>query len=416
MSVPFSPRRLSALIVNHNSGAWTQRCVESLQRAWGTEGRDPGDLEIIVLDSGSSLAEATWWQSLRRTGVRVRNSPANVGYATGLNMAFELSTGGPRDAVALLNPDLYFLPGSIGPLLERLEEDDAVGAVAPRIYLDEERQILLPPNHLPSPWGELAEVLAEHFPRFARRRAARWTEWARRAWQTQEVRTQEMLSGACMFLRRETILHMGAPMDPGYPLYFEDADLCVRLARAGYLLELQPAAEVLHHWSRCAGPTFEGEVARRHAHGRALYMTTHHGGAAATFLRFATDRLRARLARRPALAMQPLVDLGGLTESPVLEFERDGQYLLELSLTPYWGLSAGTTVEGSTYRYPARTWSWLFPGTYYLRAVDLSTGQALGAWTFTKESAARSWPLDSIPGGALGSLRRALPRRGERVG
>ena len=409
-------RRLSALIVNHNSGAWTLRCVESLQHAWRHEGRAAQDLEIIVLDSGSSVAEATWWRSLRRAGARVKQSPANVGYATGLNMALELSSGGEDDVVALLNPDLHFLPGSIGPLLERLAQDAKLGVVAPRIYLDEAQQVLLPPNELPSPGFELAELLAARFPAFARRRAAKRLKSAARFWGTQEAQDCTMLSGACMFLRRSTLTSMGEAMDGGFPLYFEDADLCKRLRRAGLSLELEPRAEILHHWSRCAGPEFAGEVARRHAHGRALYMAKHHSSWWPSLVRRVTETLTRVWRGRSARPMHELTDLGSLSESPVIDFSSEGDYLLELSLTPFWGLCAATWVSGERYSYPARTWSWLFPGTYYLRAVNPTSGALLGAWTFEKNSPARSWPLEAPREDHPFGARHAAPIRGERVG
>jgi GT2 family glycosyltransferase len=403
------------LIVNYDSGSWTLRCAQSLAAAWAREGRAAADLEIIVLDSGSNPAEATWWRSLRRLGVRVKCSPANVGYATGLNMAFELSSGAPDDVVALLNPDLYFLPGSLEPLLERLARSPGVGAVAPRLFLDEQRQLLLPQNLLPTPARELGEVLSRRWPRLARRLASSRSRLARRVWCAEEPQRVEMLSGACLFLRRSTVEHLGAPMDGRYPLYFEDADLCARLARAGYGLETVPRSEVLHHWSRCAGPHFEGEVARRHAFGKRLWLSLHHDQLGARLVRAAARAAAALLEGRSTRPMHALTDLGRLAESPVLEFASEGDYLLELSLTPWWGLAAGVRVHGDHYRLPAASWSWLYPGSYYLRALEASSGDCLGAWCFEKQSPARSWPLDAAD--LPGPRRRSAPRQlGERVG
>ncbi|MFT7670220.1 MAG: N-acetylglucosaminyl-diphospho-decaprenol L-rhamnosyltransferase [Planctomycetota bacterium] len=408
-------RRLSALIVNFNSGAWALRCVESLLAEWERDGRRRDDLEIIVLDSGSEPAESTWWRSLRRLGARVKSSPANVGYATGLNMAWEMSRGAPDDVVALLNPDLFFLPGSLRPLMNRLEEKSEVGAVAPRLYLDEERQIQLPQNLLPTPQRELRESLSVHFPRIARWVAAGRSTLSRNFWREEEPVSGEMLSGACLFLRRETVLELGEPMDGRYPLYFEDADLCQRLTDFGYRLETVPDADVLHHWSRCAGPNFEGEVAKRHAHSRILWFATHHSGFGAKFylgLRAMVDRLAA--GRVPS-AMHELVDLGDLTESPEIRFPEDGEYVVEISLTPSWGLSAGICVDGDQYSMPSKTWSWLFPGKYYMRALQAESGACLGAWSFQKHTPARSWPLDvaSLP---APRARLVMPLVGGRVG
>ncbi len=421
-----SARRLAALVVNHRSGAWTLRCVESLQHEWSRLGRAPQDLQVVVADSGSGDEEETWFRSLERLGVIVKRSPANLGYAAGLNLAYAQTLGAPGDAVALLNPDLYFLPGSLAPLLDALE-DPRVGAIGPRLHLDEERQIQLPPNELPTPRAALSEALAAHLPAFARRRAARLSRRAHTWWTTSEPQSTKMLSGACLFLRREVVEALGEPMDGRYPLYFEDADLCARLARRGLALELCPEAEVLHHWSRCAGPDFEGEVARRHEHGRLLFLATHYYGPLCHLLR----GLRGLVARwaqgRPARALHAFEDLGERAESPEFVLAGEGEegapprsLVLELSLTPYFGLVAGVVLSGAeTYRLPARTWAWLFPGNYFARVVDPRSGALFGAWRFDKQSAARSWPLD--PTGmelieARRNAERASLRPGERVG
>lgn len=410
-------RRLSALIVNHHSGAWAVRCAESLVLDWRRSGRREDDLEVIVFDSGSGEGEGTWLRSLRRMGVRVVTSKENVGYAAGLVEAWGRSRGGPDDVVALLNPDLYFLPGSIAPLLEALERDPRIGAVAPRCFVDEARQLLLPPARLPAPREELAELVAARWPRFARALAAARSREARRWWGAEEPARVEMLSGACLFLRREVALALGGPMDPRYPLYFEDADLSARLTAAGYSLLLEPRSEVLHHWSRCAGPRFEGEPARRWHESHAHWLATWHGGLAGRCLATLVERARRWLERFPVRPMHEALDLGVLLEPPEIEFASDARHRLELSLTPFFGLSAGILCgEGRrSYRLPARTWSWLFPGTYWLRALEDETGRVLGAWRFEKKSAARSWPLDpsSLPGPRTHERR---PAAGSRVG
>jgi hypothetical protein len=256
-------------------------------------------------------------------------------------------------------------------------------------------------------------------PRFARWLIAARTDRARRFWSAERPLRQDMLSGACLFLRRRTIEQLGAPMDGAYPLYFEDADLCARLNKAGQRMELVPEAEVLHHWSRSAGPCFAGEVASRWTASHERFHRAHSRGPLKLLARGAralAEPLLTRLAPRPAHELQKL---GYRSDSPRFELGEEGRYQLELSLTPFWGLSAGVVVEGDSFELPARTWAWLFPGTYYVRAVDLESGELAGAWRFHKTSVARSWPLDpqSLPKPRQVADRRPLPpAAGERVG
>ena len=413
-----SKRRLSALFVNHSSGAWALRAVESLQREWVRDGRDPRDLEVIVVDSGSRPGEETWWRSLERLGARVLRSQENIGYASGLNRAYQASTGAADDVVALLNPDLYFPAGSLRPLMERLETASDVTMVAPRCFVDEARCLRLPPNELPSPRLELADLVASRVPRFARWLLAKRSERARRFWSAELPLRQEMLSGACLFLRRRTVEELGSPMDGAYPLYFEDADLCARLRKAGGRLELVPEAEVLHHWSRSAGPNFAGAVAERWATSRARFHRAHRRGPLDLLARLTRALVERQLTRLAPRTAHPVQKLGALAEPPRFELGREGSYQLEVSLTPFWGLSAGVVFEGDSFELPARTWAWLFPGTYYVRAVELGSGELVGAWRFQKSSVARSWPIDpqSLPQPRQVASRDLLPPAGERVG
>jgi hypothetical protein len=181
-------------------------------------------------------------------------------------------------------------------------------------------------------------------------------------------------------------------------------------------LVLEPRSKVLHHWSRCAGPEFSGEVAARHAYGHELYMSNHHRGWFGSILRLGSRWLNERRKGKAAKGIHPIQDLGVLHQAPQIELPGAGEYLIELSLTPYWGLCAGTLVEGTDYSYPANSWSWLFPGKYYMRVLDRDSDALLGAWSFEKANAARSWPLDLSTSGEPSAVPRSGSLSGARVG
>ena len=46
-------QRLTALIVNYNTGAYSWACAVSLELEWQAMGRDPADLEVVVVDNAS---------------------------------------------------------------------------------------------------------------------------------------------------------------------------------------------------------------------------------------------------------------------------------------------------------------------------------------------------------------------------
>ena len=77
-------KRLLAVIVNHRSGAFCERCVESLRRTWLLEGGDPADLTVVVVDTASGPAEEPWLSSIEKDGSQIVRCEKNLGYAGGM--------------------------------------------------------------------------------------------------------------------------------------------------------------------------------------------------------------------------------------------------------------------------------------------------------------------------------------------
>jgi GT2 family glycosyltransferase len=59
------------------------------------------------------------------------------------------------------------------------------------------------------------------------------------------TREVSAVTGACMAIRAETFQHLGG-FDPGFPNNYNDVDLCLRAASAGYRVVLVAADELIH--------------------------------------------------------------------------------------------------------------------------------------------------------------------------
>jgi N-acetylglucosaminyl-diphospho-decaprenol L-rhamnosyltransferase len=396
-AAPRYHRRLSALVVNYNSGAFALSCVRSLQREWRREGRRPADLEVVVVDNQSPTDQSAALAELEQLGAKVVRAGENLGYARGMNLALEHTRGEPTDLVALLNPDLYFLPGSLGALIDHLVENPRCGAADPRATIDPAQVLNLPRNLLPTLFEHgfmnLAQGLRPVTRAYARRRTRRGLEW----WTAERAIAADMLSGCCVFLRREVVAELPYPLlDPRYPLYFEDTDLFRTLARLGYRTEHLGQARVLHHWSRSAGvgATYAGEPHRRQRIAQALYFEKFYGRLGARLATWFSE-LGERWAGRP-FALHPLTDLGPCVEPPELRFDRPRRYLIEVSLSPKFLLACGVLGEGDRWRCPPESWSWWFEGVYFARALDRDDGSFLGAWVLTKAVPGRNHPVSEV--------------------
>ena len=409
-------KRLLAIIVNHRSGGFCVRCVESLRRTWLLEGRDPADLTVVVVDTASGPAEEPWLSSIEKDGSQVVRCEENLGYAGGMIAGYrqalkgEGATDRGHEAVALLNPDLHFLSGSITPLLEELDRDQSCGAVGPRMAIDEGASIFHPRLELPLVANELSTTQARFERPQARALLARRARMAAEFLSAESARVVPMLSGACIVMRRETVEALGGPLDDAYPLYYEDAQLAQDLRSMGLSSKVVSASEVLHHWSRSAGSgaEFAGEPARRAAISRALFHERHGEAHAVRSLK-ETEELLARSEVEMPFELEAL----GLQEGAFsVSVESQEEVLIELSACPFFPLAAGTLASGETWELSEALWAWIFPGKWYLRAACALTGRHLGAWSFEKEAAARVAPVEL--GCADGEVRLFESMRVER--
>ena len=413
MSADRGRRRLAGLVVNYNSGQFARRCVESLIASWRLEGRDPADLEIVVVDNQSPKDQTEALAAIEALGVVVDRADENLGYARGMNRAFAHTSGGPKDVVAILNPDLFFLPGALGVLMGELE-NPRVGLVDPKVSIDPGRELLLPRNPLPTLYDHAYSALAHRWSSVARaygrRRLAIDLPW----FESKDRYVTDMLSGACMFLRRETVQRLGGtPMDPVFPLYYEDTDLCRRVRGLGLELVHHGAAPVLHYWSRSAGigSSFEGEPRRRYTISQDIYFRRYYGSLGARAARWLNER-SAAWAQGRTHTTHEFVHMGACDRPPLLELEGDGPFLIESNFSPNFLLSAGTLGEGRTFRFTDQAWDWIFAARIYLRAIDRRTRRLRGAWTIDRTGDVRhhGHSVPEVLGESAAALVKPLPR------
>lgn len=381
-----SDQRLAALFVNYRSGAYLRRAVASLFEEWRRSGRWAEHLEVVVVDCASGPGDEPHLRMLEGRGVRVLRSARNLGYAGGMNLAFGSLTNPQTEAdcVALLNPDIEFLPGSIDPLLGALR-DPGVGVVGPRTWFTPARDFLMPTLVLPSFAQQLGELAARVSPPWAREHARRASRLRRRLWESSGAVEVDMLSGACLFLRRDRVDALGTPLDGEYPLYFEDADLCRRLGEEGLGVLLVPAAEIAHCGARSSGQgaSFRPEAARRWTESRARYLDLHAGEGALRVLEGFESWVDRRAPDARDQVSHPVVDLGPVRgTAPRFEWDSQDRVLLEVALGTTFGLAAGRYVEGGAYTLGDQTLASLFPGRYLVRALDPIDDRVLGCWSF----------------------------------
>jgi N-acetylglucosaminyl-diphospho-decaprenol L-rhamnosyltransferase len=268
------------VLVTYESAEDLPTCLSSLPEAAA-----PHELEVVVVDNASSDDSTGVARSL---GVKVIENPGNLGYGTAVNR------GAAEDAAPWLliaNPDLRLQPGSLARLLATAEADATIGCVGPRLRNPDGTDYPTGRRFPSLLVGGLHALVGTVWPANPATRRYHQTDLDR-----SRAATVDWVSGACMLLRRSAWDEVGG-FDPAYFMYFEDMDLCLRLARAGWRVVLEPRATVDH----VGGGSSRSAPYRK--------VLNHHRSA----MRF----YRHRYAGDPRIALLPVVAAGLLVRGVI---------------------------------------------------------------------------------------------------
>lgn len=226
------PHRVSAVIVNYNSGEYLRASVESLTKY-------SNQIEIIVVDNNSS--DNSLDSVLQGQQVTVIRNRENLGFAVACNIGTKAANG---DLLFYLNPDCKFLPASLARLISVVKSDSSVGMVGGLILNPNGTEQAGARRAIPTPWRSFVRAFG------LSKLAWRWpTLFFDFHLHNQPLPAApieiEAISGACMLVKREAIEDVGL-WDEGYFLHCEDLDWCMRFRLKAWKIIFVPDA-IVHH-------------------------------------------------------------------------------------------------------------------------------------------------------------------------
>jgi hypothetical protein len=239
---------LSIIIVAWHCREDLAHCLEAVPDA-------TGDLrtETVVVDNASGDGTARMVRE-RFPEVRLIANAANRGFAAANNQALAVASG---RHVLFLNPDTRPEEGALAVLVRTLDDDDTLGAVGPQLR---EPDGAVQPSVRSDPTP--AALLHQYTPlRLLRFLAPAYDRYKRRDMDFQTAADVDTLMGAALCVPRRVLDEVGT-MDERFFVYHEEADLCLRIRRAGYRVRFEPAARVVH----------VGGVSAGHAAANVLYL------------------------------------------------------------------------------------------------------------------------------------------------
>lgn len=218
--------RLSVVILNWNGRRHLERYLPSVVAHTG------GDAEVIVADNGST-DDSLQWLRLNYPEVGVIRLDRNYGFAGGYNRALKEIKS---EYVLLLNSDVEVTAGWWQPLVEVLDTESDVAAVAPKLLADMERTKF----EYAGAAGGFIDYLG--YP-FCRGRILSYIE--EDGGQYNDRRDIFWASGAAMCCRREVFESLGG-FDEDFFAHMEEIDLQWRMQLAGWRIVVEPKSVVYH--------------------------------------------------------------------------------------------------------------------------------------------------------------------------
>ena len=226
---------VSILVVSYNTCALTLACLDSI----AAETRDCS-YEVIVVDNASADGSA---EAIARHASRPRliASRQNLGFARANNVAAAEASG---EFILLLNPDTIIRERAI----DRLR---AFALRRPEARIWGGRTLFADGRLNPSScwgrmtvWNQLCRALGLTG---ACARSELFNGEAYGRWDRGSERAVDIVSGCFLMIRRDDWATLGG-FDTSYFMYGEEADLCLRAARAiGARPRVTPEATIVHY-------------------------------------------------------------------------------------------------------------------------------------------------------------------------
>lgn len=225
---------LSIIIVSYNVKEHLEQCLFSVQKASaGIE------TEIHVVDNNSVDGSVEMLKNSFPKIKLIANND-NKGFATACNQALAVTKS---KYALLLNPDTVVAENSFNSCIQFMESHPDAGALGVKMINGKGRFLPESKRSLPTPWISFYKIfgLSTLFPK-----SKTFGKYQLKYIDENEIAEVEVLSGAYMFIRMETLQKTGF-LDEQFFMYGEDIDLSYRIVKCGYKNYYFPKTTIIHY-------------------------------------------------------------------------------------------------------------------------------------------------------------------------
>jgi GT2 family glycosyltransferase len=241
-----SLKTVCAIVINYHQRRLTEQAVCSVLASIGVK------VWVVLVDNES---EGPWTESPYAAHPRVEliRNAENIGFGAACNQGLERALQRGTDFVFLLNNDAVVAADALARLAGAA---DSGGLAAPKIALPDGRIYAA---------GGIVEL--------TRGRCRNRGIYEQDRGQYEQAEELEFASACALMLARR-VLESGIRFYEPYFLYYEDADFCLQLARAGWRIRYLPQARVTHLESASTpGPDRRSRLIYYDARNRLLFLS-----------------------------------------------------------------------------------------------------------------------------------------------
>lgn len=239
-------KKVFVVILDYNGHKDTLELLLSLQNVK----KENLDLFVVVVDNYPKDPIKLNPSDYKDLNLHLIYNRQNLGFSGGNNVGINYSLKNDADYVLVLNNDTLVEPLFVKELVSAAQKDERVGIVVPKIYFAKGYEF----HKDRYKENELGKVIWY---------AGGFIDWDNvigghrgvdeldrgqynKVWET------TLATGCCLLIKKEVLKKVGG-YDDRYFLYYEDADLSVRVRKEGFKLIYAPSATIWHKNAQSTG-------------------------------------------------------------------------------------------------------------------------------------------------------------------
>jgi GT2 family glycosyltransferase len=224
---------IAIILINYNSSEYTINCIRSVVKKTS----ENINYQIIITDNCSQkedyLKLKTFCDTLNHPNLELHRNNINVGFGAGNMFGIQYANA---KYFAFVNNDTLFLNDCLSILKNALDSNKNIGIAGAQAFR-ENGDFMVSLDHFASP---CKEILGRSFLELINSR-----KYPKRKKKYTNPIQVNFVPGSFMFVRAIDFYEVGG-FDTNIFLYYEESDLCLRLAKNSKFAYLIPEAEFIH--------------------------------------------------------------------------------------------------------------------------------------------------------------------------